>query len=36
MTKEQLIAEIEQLLNRLTEEQLETVYQMVRTWVYGK
>ena len=36
MTKEQLIAEIEQLLNRLTEDQLETVYQMVRTWVYGK
>lgn len=36
MTKEQLIAEIEQLLNRLTEEQMETVYQMVRTWVYGK
>lgn len=36
MTKEQLIAEIEQLLNRLTEEQLETVYQMVRTWAYGK
>lgn len=36
MTKEQLIAEIKQLLNRLTEERLETVYRMVRTWVYGK
>lgn len=30
--KEQLIAEIEILLRRLTEEELEMVYQMVKQW----
>ena len=30
--KEQLIAEIELFLRRLTEEELEMVYQMVKQW----
>ncbi len=30
--KEQLIEEIEILLQRLTEEELEMVYQMVKQW----
>ena len=30
--KEQLIAEIEILLRRLTEDELEMVYQMVKQW----